>query len=138
MDSRLHDSLFMGIRILGTGKKGEERNIRLFFVSDKGDSFQITLHNTQMLKCDNFRQGNIVFDLSELNPDKVSRIDIERLICHDDIEHVRNLNEERLTKDTERISEIIRSGEMKFIKMGSSYGAVLLALCERAAVEPLS
>ena len=137
MDARLHDSQFMGIRILSTAKNDEGEDIQLSFTSVEGEIFQIILRNTQMLKCDNFRNGNTVFDISELKSNEVSRHALERLACHDDIEYVRGLNEDGLTKETERIREIIRSG-MKYIEMGSSYGADLLAICERVEIEPLS
>lgn len=134
MDARLHDSQFMGIKILGAGKNDEETDIQLSFISVEGESFHIILRNTQMFKCDNFRGGNTVFELSEPKADQISRHALERLACHDDIEYVRDLDAERLTKETERILQIVRSGK-KFIEMGSSYGANLLAICERVEIE---
>lgn len=137
MDARLHDSLFTGIMILGTAENDKRTDIQLCFTSVKGESFQIILRNIQMFKCDNFREGNTVFEIRELKAEEVSRHSLERLACHDDIEYVRGLGEERLTKETEQISDIIRSG-MKYIEMGSSYGADILAICENVEIDPPS
>lgn len=134
MDPRLHDSNFTGIAVLRADDRDEERDIRLSFESENGECFNVTLHSCKLFRCDNFRQGNVVFELSELKADKVSRHDVERLVCLDDVEYVRNLNEERLTEDTDKIFDLIRSRKMKFIKMGSSYGAELFALCKEAKV----
>ncbi|MDA1324284.1 MAG: hypothetical protein O3C34_06030 [Proteobacteria bacterium] len=103
-------------------------DIVLSFRSVAGEAFEAVLHSVSDFRCDNFRQGNIVFEMIEVPPREVSRREIE---------HLKQIGPEDFPEHMEQVLLSIETGEYKFIRLGSSYGAVLCALCRSMEIRPV-
>lgn len=112
---RHHDANFVGLRC------GSEDTVTLYFVSEDGVEFDTTLYGVRRLRCDDFRKGNIVFDLERVGAANVDKSEIEFLF---------DLNERENPDLVREVLLKLENEQFVFVRLTSSYGASLCALCE--------
>lgn len=117
-DVPFHDFHLVGLRCV------EPRGMRLSFVLVGGAAVDLLLHEVDAFRCDNFQEGNIVFRVEE--PDKAS-------IRADEIAHMIETTDPS-HKYVRRLLNRITAGELRYLRIGSSYGAEIMAACGRIEV----
>jgi hypothetical protein len=99
--------------------------MRLSFRTEDGEPFEIMLHGVSHFKCDNFRQGNIVFDVEQVSAGDILSDEFEALLY---------LKKDERPDFSTKIMAKLESGELKFLRIGSSYGAEISAIFRRLEV----
>jgi ribosome biogenesis GTPase A len=122
MLDKLHDADLLAVIISDTNLK--ETTLRFKSVEPK--IYEVTLHNVQHFRCNNFLEGNTVFEVSVL---KNILISIEPLLWM--------LEQYDDHKYAESFIERIQQGKLTFIKVDSSYGAQIVAVAETIEINSL-
>lgn len=115
---RLHDGFFEGIRVK------DDKSARLFFRELDGKQYELDLGSVEYLLANEFKEGNIILDLTiEQGKD----CDITRLERLFDAEYLKN-NPDFLTKLQHRIE----TEGLTLVSINPSYGCSFVALCKTA------
>lgn len=115
-----HDSELTGVAI------PQPKEIRLTFKLLDGKMANVCLQGIRYFKCDNFLEGNIVFDFEEVPPDGIAPSDYSALLLIEDGAQPEFL---------QRLKEELAEGSLKFFRLESSYGAEIRVLCKDAIIE---
>jgi hypothetical protein len=111
----VHDSELRKIEIPG------DKNLTLTFETiDKGVC-SITLQDVEHFRCDNLQHGNIIFDIQQIEAPSLE--DLARVTS---IESVASEKGRDYLRDQQKAVQL---GEMLFLRMESSYGCNMDALC---------
>lgn len=110
----VHDSLLTGIQ----GAEGKD--LLLFFTSEDGQDFTLRLQGVEQFLCNEFREGNIVFDIVIESKDRFDRNALRKLL-----ELGKNRSSSALESYAERLSE----GEIILLTVTCSYGCEILCVC---------
>jgi hypothetical protein len=98
----------------------EPSTVILSFRDQAGSVHEMTLVSVEYLKCDDFREGNIVLEVTEADPAHIDVSALRKLL---------HLREDETNLQLQSILDNIRSGTRKFIKVTPSYGSEITCLC---------
>jgi len=115
MNVPYHDAKLNTIQITQNG------DIALSFRSLTGDKFHCTLRGVKHFCCDNFREGNTVLDRRSSESTDARDKDMRKLLF---------LRASETSQELHQLHDAIDKGALAFYKLCSSYGAVVLAVCE--------
>lgn len=116
MLDKLHDSNLLAIIISETDSK----QITIRFKSVESIIYEVILNRVEHFRCNDFLQGNIVFEIS-----------ISKGIIVDKEELLWIWNNKQKPQYIEKMIEKINNGELTFLEVGSSYGAKIVAIAEK-------
>jgi hypothetical protein len=121
----LHDCELRGISV----KKSPEgpRSCTLHIASE-ADEIYIVLSGVKFLLCDNFRVGNIIFELSEVSG--ITDLEARKLIG---LPLAGDITPQQV-QSIQSIKDAMSSGLLRFVQLHSSYGAEVCVLCEALTV----
>jgi hypothetical protein len=111
----IHDGELRKIEIPGNG------TLSLTFETIDRVTHSLRLEGVERFRCDNLLQGNIVFDIQRIEDPSLD--DLARVTSMEDrnSEKGRNFLRDQQTA--------VRQGELMFLRLESSYGCVMDALC---------
>jgi hypothetical protein len=116
----IHDGFFDGLW------RSEDKQIRLFLRTDAGLCSTIVLRDVERLNVSNFREGNIVFDVSLVEPSMVTAEHIEQLYgCQP--------NDAALVH---RFLTSVKQKGLSVLEVNPSYGAECVALFKTLEILP--
>jgi len=126
----LHDGYVLGIAIR------EKSSIEITVKDVQENHYQIRLNSVQRFRCEEFLEGNIIFDAtikSGAAPDDGS---LRRLMPapHPLAEQQYHSKAEQYLDE---VQEKIKSGDLAFFEITASYGCTVLALCKAIQIIPL-
>jgi hypothetical protein len=113
---RYHDANLVGIRM-----ESNSTQAVLSFVREDGLNVDLILKGVKHLRCDNFREGNIVLDVENRTGVKIGRDVVEKAVGVSDGESSQYIFE---------LCAKIESGELVLIQLLESYGTNVVAVCE--------
>jgi hypothetical protein len=111
----IHDGELRGIEIPG------DKTVTLTFETLEKQTLSLTLEAVEHFRCDNLLQGNIVFEIERL--DDPSLIDLARVTG---MEGVASEKGRDYLRDRQ---EAVHRGDLMLLKLQSSYGCSIDALC---------
>lgn len=111
-----HDGFFDGILI------PEKSRALLFLRTRRGEKWTLFLAGVAQLKLWDFREGNIIFDITVRRGAQIAIADVYELHGFKDAEAAGEWGE--------KISERIYRQNLVLLQISSSYGAQCMALCE--------
>ncbi len=115
---RLHDGYFEGLRVK------DNKSARLFFRDLNDKQYELDLGSVEYLLANEFREGNIILDLTI---DQGKDCDVTRLERLFDAEYLKK-NPDFLTKLQRRIE----TEGLTLVSIDPSYGCSFVALCKTA------
>ena len=113
----VHDGELRKIEIPG------DKTFALTFETIDKDTRQMTLEGVEHLRCNNLLGGNIVFDIQQV--DDPSLHDLARVTSMD------YAVSEKGRDYLRDLRQSVAKGDLLFVRLESSYGCVLDALCRR-------
>jgi hypothetical protein len=116
MNPKYHDAKLTGISIQENG------DISLAFAGTNGGSFVCMLRGVKHFCCDNFREGNTIFDRQLTESPAAMAKDLRKLLF---------ALPDEVPKELASLRAQIESGGLSFYKLDASYGATVVAICER-------
>ena len=112
-DVPFHDSQLIGLRCI------EPRVMRLSFVLVNQEKVDLLVHDIVAFRCDNFREGNIVFQVEEPPMAHIEAEEVSHLLQIPDPSH----------HHVETLVNRITTGELLYLRVEGSYGAEITAAC---------
>ena len=116
----LHDAMLHGIVVT------ERDELWLLCRTEQGTRYQLDVPRVRYLRAENFRQGNIIFDVKLVSGPGVDRSTLEWLLYHDRPADQASVN--ALANDVER-------GDCTLVEVTTSYGCCLVAVAAVPASE---
>lgn len=110
-----HDARLSGFVLLPT------RRCSLFVTTEDDKSYRIVLLGVERLRADDFREGNIILDLTVQSGQAVEKADVLFALSMDD--------ENRHPDFFNSIMERIHRSELLLVQINPSYGCVFSCLC---------
>ena len=115
----IHDGFFDGLW------RSDDKQVHLFMRTDAGLRSTIVLKEVERLNVSNFREGNIVFDVSLVEPCMLTAGHIERLY--------------QCQNNAELVQQLLASAQQKglsALEVNPSYGAECVALFKTLEILP--
>jgi hypothetical protein len=120
--ARLHDGMLTAIELT----KDDILEVRI--LDTEGNAHALTLLGLKKLKCSNFRQGNIVLDVSIATKEMPDH----RSLCElYDCDYVEGASPGYVEQSAQEIIE----GHLALVSVSPSYGCELLALCRQVKLD---
>ena len=120
LEPNFHDGLVEAIDV----SKGESAELLLSTV--EGDRYLLVLSEVRYLRCSEFREGNIIFDLSVFSG-TVPPNDLLGALLGTDGEDIHS----------KRFSASVLKGDLTLVSITPSYGCELQALCSAVELRPI-
>lgn len=111
----VHDGELRKIEIPG------DKNLTLTFETLDKDIRSITLQGVEHFRCDNLQHGNIIFDIQQIEEPSL-----------DDLARVTSMESAMSEKGRDYLRDqqkAVKAGDLMFLRMESSYGCNMDALC---------
>lgn len=118
---KLHDAKLWKIEL------NEPSTVILGFRDQAGLVYYMTLLSVEYFKCDDFREGNIVFEVTEADPAHIDMPALRRLL---------HLRENETTQQLQNIINELRSRTKKLIQLTPSYGSEITCICADFSLTP--
>jgi hypothetical protein len=119
----LHDGFLDGILLAG------ENRATVLLRTVAGQSFSMQIIGVEALVCNDFRQGNIIFDVQIVSRVVASEDTLGHLFVPPHPDAALEFHDEHKRFLGRQISRI-KDGELKLVSIESSYGCNLKALCQ--------
>jgi hypothetical protein len=117
----IHDSELRRIEIPG------DKTLSLIFETVGKELRSITLEGVEDFRCDALLAGNIIFDLRKMESPTLE--DLARVFCRES-QFEKDRPHSKADRDAlSRKQEAVRRGDLVFLRLESSYGCVMDALC---------
>lgn len=116
----LHDANLNSIELL------KDDRIKLGLSDDENKTRHVIFAGVKSLICNNFREGNIVFEMDELPFNSIDKNIVESVL---------GISEGDSSDYVKKILSEIHSGSLKIIRIRPSYGADIIILCEGFTLE---
>ncbi len=128
LNPQLHDGHLQGLML------GPQSTLNLHLSDVAKNGFVFALAGLGRLLVDEFREGNIILDVTILRGIAPERSELERLIgtLHPSVgTPFRDQHEAAITGYSDRVA----TGELTFLRIVPSYGSDLLALCVELRID---
>lgn len=112
----VHDGYVRGIAI------SNKNEIVALLDSLEGPSYELIMHDIVAFKADDFREGNIILDITITTRRLISVAELSHLIDVDNYENRKNYIDSIIAK--------INEGALYFIELNPSYGCFFSCLCK--------
>jgi hypothetical protein len=109
-----------------------DRTATLSISRSDGARWQIELAGVRYLKADEFREGNIIFEVEITVGCAPSREVLETLVSRPH-EAAAPEYQDKYRAHIDALIEDVGTGRLTLVSLSSSYGCELIALCERAS-----
>jgi hypothetical protein len=117
-----HDGRLAGFVLL------PDKRCCLFVVTEDNKFYRVVLLGVEWLRADDFREGNIILDLTVQSGNSVQKADVLFALSID--------NENRHPSFFSAIMERIYRNELLLVQVDPSYGCVFSCLCTGWLLEP--
>lgn len=119
-----HDARLVGVVAL------KNRQCMLLVLMEEGTLYQIVLLGVERLRVDDFREGNIILDLT---------VESGPLVSKKEVLFALSLNGDATKSEfVESVLNRIRKRELFLVQINPSYGCVLACICEKWLINELT
>jgi hypothetical protein len=120
MNVDFHDANLVSIQI------GQQKEIRITCELQSGQTATVRLSGVSHFRCNDFREGNIVFEFECIRSVKVDKSEFKWLL---------DVDKGEFSDYIDKLCDQVEQGQLEYVKLTPSYGAMLSALCERCQVD---
>jgi hypothetical protein len=124
-----HDGNLLGIQ-LAAGQ------VALSLKRVNGENYELTLHSLEALQVDDFREGNIIFDIEVICGGAPSAEALESLFVSPHPSAAKKYHDTHAQFLSGKVAKV-GAGEATVVRITSSYGADIVAYCASATLKAL-
>jgi hypothetical protein len=129
LNPSFHDGNLLGIQLAA----GEAA---LSLKRVNGENYELTLNSLEALQMDDFREGNIIFEIEIINGRAPSAEALERLFVSPHPGAAAKYHDTHAQFLSSKVAKV-EAGEATVIRITSSYGADIVAYCASATLRAL-